>query len=144
MVGWLVGWLIGWLVGNAIFSETALRIFLIVCMKLGDYKGRKVTEADFWKEFLIWRYTSKRLQISPKSETLILFSKLALTMFLVFGQNLVLNMTQIRKILTQSQLLFVYWQVQNKLLIEETQKKFDSPLPAIQSTFNNVQIGISF
>ena len=36
-----------WLVGNAVFSETALRIFLIFCMKLGDYKGRKVTEPDF-------------------------------------------------------------------------------------------------
>ena len=35
-----------WLVGNAVFSETALRIFLIFCMKLGDYKGRKVTEPD--------------------------------------------------------------------------------------------------
>ena len=40
-------WLVGWLVGNAVFSETALRIFLIFCMKLGDYKGRKVTEPDF-------------------------------------------------------------------------------------------------
>ena len=36
-----------WLVGNAVFSELALRIFLIFCMKLGDYKGRKVTEPDF-------------------------------------------------------------------------------------------------
>ena len=36
-----------WLVDNAIFSETALRIFLIFCIKLGDYKGRKVTEPDF-------------------------------------------------------------------------------------------------
>ena len=40
-------WLVGWLVGNAVFSETVLRIFLIFCMKLGDYKGRKVTEPDF-------------------------------------------------------------------------------------------------
>ena len=39
-------WLVGWLVGNAGFSETALRNFLIFCMKLGDYKGRKVTELD--------------------------------------------------------------------------------------------------
>ena len=39
--------IIGWLVGNAVFSETALRIFMIFCMKLGDYKGRKVTEAYF-------------------------------------------------------------------------------------------------
>ena len=39
--------IIGWLVGNAVFSETALRIFLIFCVKLGDYKGRKVTEPDF-------------------------------------------------------------------------------------------------
>ena len=40
-------WLVGWLVGNAVFSETALRIFLIFCMKLGDYKGRKVAEPYF-------------------------------------------------------------------------------------------------
>ena len=32
-----------WLVDNAVFSETALRIFLIFCITLGDYKGRKVT-----------------------------------------------------------------------------------------------------
>ena len=40
-------WLVGWLVGNAVFSETALRIFLIFCMNVGDYKSRKVTEPDF-------------------------------------------------------------------------------------------------
>ena len=40
-------WLVGWLVGNAVFSKVALRIFLIFCMTLGDYKGRKVTEPDF-------------------------------------------------------------------------------------------------
>ena len=34
-----------WLVGNAVFSETALRIFLIFCMKLGP--SRKVTEPEF-------------------------------------------------------------------------------------------------
>ena len=89
----VIGWLVGWLVGNAVFSETALRIFLIFCMKLGDYKGRKVTEPDFWKKFLIWRYSRKGLQISPKSDTFIFFSKTALTIFLVFGLKLVLNMT---------------------------------------------------
>ena len=47
LVGWLVACLVDWLVGNAVFSETARRIFLIFCMKLGDYKGRKVTEPDF-------------------------------------------------------------------------------------------------
>ena len=82
-----------WLVGNAVFSETALRIFLIFCMKLVDYKGRKVTGLDFWKTFLIWRYWRKSLQISSKSDTLIFFSKTALTTFLVFGLELVLNMT---------------------------------------------------
>ena len=40
-------WLVGWLAGNAVFPETALRIFLIFCMKLGDHKGRKATESDF-------------------------------------------------------------------------------------------------
>ena len=43
----IIGWLVGWLVGNAVFSETARTIFLIFCMKLGDYKDRKVTEPDF-------------------------------------------------------------------------------------------------
>ena len=78
-------WLAGWLVGNAVFSETAVRIFLIFCMKLGDYEGRKVAEPDFWKKFLIWRYSWKGLQISPKSDTLIFFSKTVGTIFLVFG-----------------------------------------------------------
>ena len=81
------------LVGNTVFSEMALRIFLIFCMKLGDYKGRKVTEPDFWKKFLIWRYSRKRLQISPKSDILIFFSKTAQTIFLVFGLKLVINIT---------------------------------------------------
>ena len=61
--------MVGWLVGNAVFLKTALMIFLIFYMKLGDYKGRKVTEPDFWKKFLIWRYSRKGLQISPKSDT---------------------------------------------------------------------------
>ena len=85
--------LVGWLVGNAVFSGIPLRIFLIFCMKLGDYKGRKVTQPDFWKKFLISRYSRKGLQISPKSDALIFFSKTALTIFLVFGLKLVLNMT---------------------------------------------------
>ena len=89
----MVDWLVGWLVGNAVFSETALKIFLIFWMKLGGYKGRKVKEPDFWKKFLIWKYSRKSLQISPKSDTLIFFSKTALTIFLVFGLKLVLNMT---------------------------------------------------
>ena len=38
--------MVGWLVGNAVFSEMAVRIFLIFCMTLGVYKGRKVTESD--------------------------------------------------------------------------------------------------
>ena len=38
-------------------------------MKLGDYKGRKVTEPDFWKKIMIWRYLRKGVQISPKSDT---------------------------------------------------------------------------
>ena len=85
--------IIGWFLGNAVFSETAPKIFLIFCMKLEDYKGRKVTEPNFWKKCLISRYSLKGLQISPKSDTLIFFSKTALTIFLVFGLKLLLNMT---------------------------------------------------
>ena len=83
------------MIGKAVFSETAATIFLTFCMKLGDYKGRKVTEQDFWKKLLIWRYSWKRFQISQKSDTLIFFSKMALTIFLVFSLKLVLNMTSI-------------------------------------------------
>ena len=81
------------MVGNAVFPETALRIFLIFRIKLADYKGRKMTEPDFWKKFLIWRYSWKRLQISPKSDTLIfgwlvgrnaVFSETAVGIFLIF------------------------------------------------------------
>ena len=43
----IIGGLVGWLAGNAVFLEKSLRIFLIFCMKLGDYKGIKVTEPDF-------------------------------------------------------------------------------------------------
>ena len=53
-----------WLVGNAVFSETALRMFLIFCMKLWNCKGRKATEPGFSKKFLVWRYSRKLLQIS--------------------------------------------------------------------------------
>ena len=48
-----------WLVGNAVFSETALRIFLIFCMKLGDYKGRKVTAAFLKKVFDLEIFTQR-------------------------------------------------------------------------------------
>ena len=37
----------GWLVVNAVFLETALRNFLIFCIKLGEYIDGKVTEPDF-------------------------------------------------------------------------------------------------
>ena len=42
---------------------------------------------------LFWRYLRKCLQISPKSDTFIFFSKTARKIFFVFGLNLVLNMT---------------------------------------------------
>ena len=56
----IIGWLVGWLVGNAVFSEKAQRIILIFCMKLGDYKGRKGTEPDFWKKILDLEIFAKR------------------------------------------------------------------------------------
>ena len=81
------------MVGNSVFSETALRVFLIFCMKIRDYNGRKVTGPYFWENFLIWRYSRNSIQISPKSDTSIFFSKTTLTIFLVFGLKLVLNKT---------------------------------------------------
>ena len=74
--------IIGWLVGNTIFSETALRIFLISCMKLGDYEGRKVAEPDFWKKNLDLEIFMK---LAQNQTLLIFFSKTTITIFLVFG-----------------------------------------------------------
>ena len=38
-----------WFVGNAVFSKRALGMFLIFCIKLGDYKGRKEQSRIFEK-----------------------------------------------------------------------------------------------
>ena len=90
----LVGWLVGWLVGNVVFSETVLNIFLIFCMKSGDYKGRKVRETDFWKNFLIWTYTRKGLQIRHYGWLVgwlvgnAVSSETALRIFLIFNMKL--------------------------------------------------------
>ena len=73
-----------WLVGHAIFSETALRIFLTFCMKLGDYKGRKVTEPDFYKKNSWFEDIREKVSKLAQNQTLIFFSKTALTIFLVF------------------------------------------------------------
>ena len=42
-------WLFSWLVGNAVFSETALRIFLIFHMTLGTIKVEKSQNPIFEK-----------------------------------------------------------------------------------------------
>ena len=85
-----VGWFVGWLVSNAVFSETALRIFLFFCLKLGDYKGRKVTCWSFEKNS--W-FSDIREKVSKLAQSQTLFSKTVLTTFLVFGLKLVLNTT---------------------------------------------------
>ena len=86
-------WLVGRLVGNPVFSETALRVFLTFCKRLGgDYKGRKVTVLDFSKKNLI-RGIREKVSKLAQNQTLIFFSKTALTIFLVFGLKLVLSMT---------------------------------------------------
>ena len=56
-------WLIGWLVGNAVSPETAVRIFLIFCMKLGDYKGRKVTETALAIFLVFWPGVSTKYDL---------------------------------------------------------------------------------
>ena len=43
----IIGRLVGRLLGNVVFSDMAVKTFLIFCMKLRDYKGRKVGEPDF-------------------------------------------------------------------------------------------------
>ena len=67
----VIGWLVRWLVGNAVFSGTALRIFRIYCIKLGNIKVEKSQRLIFEKKFSMWRYWQKGPQISPRSGTLI-------------------------------------------------------------------------
>ena len=81
---WLVGWWRSFLRNSSKhFSDFLHEV----------RKDRKVTELDFWKKILFWRYSRKGFQISPKLDTLMFFSKTVLTIFLVFGLKLVLNMT---------------------------------------------------
>ena len=62
-------WSVGWLVGNAVFSETALKIFLIFAWSYGTIKIEKSQSRISENKFLIWRFLRKGLQISPKSDT---------------------------------------------------------------------------
>ena len=71
----IIGWLVGWLVGNAVFSETALSIFLIFCMKLADYKGRKVTAPDFFLKNFDLEIFAKRSPNWPKIRHFDIFLK---------------------------------------------------------------------
>ena len=54
-------------------------------MKLGDHKGRKVTEPDFLeKKKRFSQNLGKTVQNGPKIDSLIIFSKLALRILLIF------------------------------------------------------------
>ena len=66
------------------FSETAQQIFLIFCMKLGDYKGRKVTEPNFWKKSSWFGDICKKISKLAQNQTLIFFSKTAVRIFFWF------------------------------------------------------------
>ena len=85
--------MVDWLVGNAVFSETALRIFVTFCMKSRDYKGRKKTEWNFWKKNSWFGDICEKVSKLAQNQTLWYFSQKQLTIFLVFGLKLVLNMT---------------------------------------------------
>ena len=70
------------------FWKTALTIFLIFGMKLGDNKPRKVTEPDFSKKISLAQIWAKRAQNGPKSRFFIFFCKTALTIFLILCMKL--------------------------------------------------------
>ena len=80
------------MVGNAVLSETALRVFLIFCMKLEDYKDRKVTEPNFEKSSWFGDIHKKVSKWAQNQTLWYFFSKTALTIYLVFGLKLVLKM----------------------------------------------------
>ena len=57
------------MVGNAVFSETAESIFSDFLNEVRGLIKVEKWQPDFWKKLLIWRYSLKGLQISPKSDT---------------------------------------------------------------------------
>ena len=81
---------VGWLLGSTILSETDLRILLILCMKLGDYKGRKVTQPDFWKKYWFGDICEKvsKLALVGWLVDCAVFSETALRIFLIFCMQL--------------------------------------------------------
>ena len=81
-----------WMVGNAVFSETAESIFSDFLNEVRGLIKVEKWQPDFEKNCWfgdIRRKVSKLTQ----NQTLIFFSKTALTIFLVFGLKLVLNIT---------------------------------------------------
>ena len=68
-------------VSDAKLEKLALRIFLISCMKLGDHKGRKVTEPDFSKKFSLCPKRAICAQNGLFSNLFEIFSETALTIF---------------------------------------------------------------
>ena len=76
------------LVFFALYSKTALRIFLKFGMMLGVKKCKNVTEPDFSRKLL---FGPKSLFLGPKWPKLVffaLYSKTALRIFLKFGMML--------------------------------------------------------
>ena len=57
-------------VSDAVFSELARYIFLISCMKLGEYICSKVTGPVFAQKIWFGRFWPKMAQIGPKNGSL--------------------------------------------------------------------------
>ena len=68
--------------------KTALTIFIIFGMKLGDYKVRIVTEPDFPKKIRFPGNWAKTGNFYSKSDSLIFSSKFPLRILLIFGVKL--------------------------------------------------------
>ena len=98
----------GWLGGNAVFSETALRIFLTFCMKLEDYAKRPpnqpkirhffglklVLNTTFNLNEAYWRYlTSKWRYLTSKSPNIVQIE--AFGHFLDFASLVFLDFAQL-------------------------------------------------
>ena len=85
-------------VRDAKLEKLALRIFLISCMKLGDHKGRKVTEPDFSKKFSLCPKRAICAQNGLFSNLFEIFSETALTIFQLFctklGDNMAFQLVQ--------------------------------------------------
>ena len=104
-----------------IISESALTIFLILCMELGVDKGSKLVESDFSK--IIWISSYGAILDDARSEFWIIriISESAQTIFLIFCMELGVNKGSK---LVESDFLKIIWISSYGAILDDARSEF--------------------